>query len=86
MDFIQGDFLQMKDIKADIVYIDPVDAVDGSATPENISFDEIKPMLYKLVPKAFKASNGCVVIKLPADTNIEELPELFKQSMEEDSK
>ena len=83
IEFINGNCMQIKSIKADMVYIDPLDA---GATPEHSSFDDIKTGLSGLISKALTCSNGCIAIKLPVDTNIEELPELFNQAVSEDNK
>lgn len=83
IEFVNADLLHIKYTKADMVYIDPL---DSGTTPEHSSFEDIKGSLSNLISKALKCSNGCIAVKLPSDTNIEELPEMFSQAVNEDMK
>ena len=83
IDFINADFTDVNGFQADIVFLDPVDVripLDQSFT---ISQD-LSPKLDEVLSKALKIAKGCVVIKLPGDTNLEELPKLFYEAFNDD--
>lgn len=73
----------MQGLKADIVFLDPVDT--RTALQQTFSiFEDMSPNLIKLINKALKISGGYIALKFPGDINLDELPDLFNYSVGED--
>ena len=85
IDFISTSFLQTHHIHADTVFIDPVDVRNALSDGFSI-FEDMSPNLIKMVAKASKIAEGRIVLKLPGDTNLEDLSKLFDCSIDEEDK
>lgn len=85
IDFMNVEFLKTQNIKADIVFLEPADvrkALDGQGFS---IFEDLMPDIEEIVKKAIEMSNGHIVLKLPADTSLEEISKLFDLTVDENS-
>ncbi len=83
IDFMNVEFLNTQNIKADIVFLEPVDVrktLDGQGFS---IFEDLQPGIESIVKKALEMSNGHIVLKLPSDTSLEEISRLFHSCIDE---
>ena len=80
IDFITVDFLKMKNLHADIVFLDPSDIRKDSKEIYSV-FKHAEPDLPSLISKALGMSYQ-IALKLPHDIDVSELPELFHTTLE----
>ena len=80
VDFLNSDFMTLRNISADVIFLDPSDDRRSKADPFSI-FKNIKPDPLTLLAKSLEVSEK-IVLQLPGDTEIEELPQLLHQSLE----
>ena len=85
IDFMNVEFLKTQNIKADIVFLEPADirnALDGQGFS---IFEDLMPDIESIAKKAIEMSNGSIVLKLPADTSLEEISKLFQNIVDENT-
>jgi len=80
IDFLTADFMKLRNITADIVFLGPTNTRTKPNEPFSI-FHHIKPNPLSLLAKSLGVSYK-IALQLPGDTKIEELPQLFHQSLE----
>lgn len=80
IDFLTVDFLKLKNLMGDVVFLGPSDIRKSSKEPYSI-FEHAEPDLRDLLAKSLETSD-CIALKLPGDTDYEELAELFHVSLE----
>ena len=80
VDFLNSDFMTLRNISADVVFLDPSDNRYSKADPFSI-FKNTKPDPLTLLAKSLEVSEK-IVLQLPGDTEFEELPQLLHQSLE----
>jgi hypothetical protein len=77
IDFFAADFLKVKNLNADVVFIAPSDV-----NPENEDFSIFKHLVPNMVDVTGKALeiSYCLAFQLPKTIDVEELPALFNES------
>jgi len=81
IDFLTVDFLKIKNLHGDIVFLDPSDIRKDPAKEIYSVFNHAEPDLPSLISKALGMSYQ-IALKLPHDIDITELPELFHTTLE----
>ncbi len=81
IDFLSIDFLKIKKIDSDVVFLDPNVIRKDPKEPYSV-FKLAEPDIPSLLNKSFQASCR-IALKLPHDTDVAELPELFHKSLEQ---
>ena len=78
VDAMMGDFLDIKGLKADIVFLNPINTFkDVCLDTEGFSlFKHMKPELTPALKKALECSSK-VAIRLPGYTDLDEIVSLF---------
>ena len=84
IDFVHADFTYVNGFQADVVFLDPVDMRVPIEQSFSISQD-LSPKLDNVLSKALKIARGSLVLKLPGDTSLEELPKLFYDAFNDES-
>jgi len=84
IDFVHADFTYVNGFQADVVFLDPVDMRVPIEQSFSISQD-LSPKLDNVLSKALKIARGSLVLKLPGDTSLEELPKLFYEAFNDES-
>jgi len=82
IDFLTVDFFQLKNLVGDVVFLGPSDMRKNPNEPFSL-FKHSEPDLRDLLAKSLEISFN-IALKLPGDTNLEELVKLFNVSLERD--
>jgi len=82
IDFMNANFLQMKNLSADTVFLDPIDKRGPNPTKKFSIFKHASPNPRELVAKALETSRS-IAIKFPADVIFEEIAELLHSAVGE---
>lgn len=87
IDFLVGDFLNMKNIVADIIFLNPshMFTTNPDNPEQDQDFSSIKHLKYdiaSLIAKSLNISKK-VALKLPGFTNLDELAETFHLALKE---
>jgi len=80
IDFLTVDFFQLKNLVGDVVFLGPSDIRKDRSETFSL-FDHSEPDLRDLLPKSLEISFN-IAMKLPGDTNLEELVKLFNVSLD----
>jgi len=80
IDFLTVDFFQLKNLVGDVVFLGPSDIRKDPNETFSL-FDHSEPDLRDLLAKSLEISLN-IAMKLPGDTNLEELVKLFNVSLE----
>lgn len=81
IDFITADFLKMKNLSGEIVFINPSTVGHNSSSQPFSIKNNLKPDLSQLLGKSLQISS-CVCMKLPKDVALEDLVEFFHHTLE----
>ena len=80
VDFLTADFLNIRNITSDVVFLGPTYERDNLDEPFSI-FKNVQPDPLDLLAKSLEVSYK-IALQLPGDTKLEELPHLFNESLE----
>ncbi len=83
IDFINADFLSIKGLEADNVFLD-IEYPPIKPFTKGFDSKELDLQLRRVIRKALKISQGAVVLKLSGDIDYDELPEILDEAMGED--
>lgn len=83
IDFINADFMDVNGFQADVVFLDPVD-IRAPLEQSFSIYEDLSPQLEHVLSKALKIARGSMVLKLPGDTSLEELPKLFYDAFKDE--
>ncbi len=81
IDFITADFLKMKNLSGEIVFINPSTVGYNSSSLPFSMKDNLKPDLSSLLGKSLQISS-CVCMKLPKEVSMDELVAFFHLTLE----
>jgi len=79
IDFLTSDFLKLK-LSGDVVFLSP-NVVERKQNEKFSLYKHLQPDLRMLIAKSLEISH-CISIKLPADTDLEDMAEFFNSSLE----
>jgi 23S rRNA G2445 N2-methylase RlmL len=80
IDFLTADFLKLKNLSGDVVFLAP-SVIQRDAKEKFSLYKHLEPDLRHLLAKSLEISH-CISIKLPAETDLEEMAGFFNSSLE----